>query len=339
MITMLDSVQAQFYTRASLRDWSRTSELIRFVIGQGVAYEPRLWSAERATGRQEVPFCGDLEPLRADLQDPAASSVEFAQEPFGAYMLLVDWGSRLAVARDYLTVGRVLLRLGTKEFDGKAASDQVDHWLSVLVGIYERTGANFGFSHETRDRTRLTRVEETVGRQTRSRDRTDSVVPSLFWADFFGPDLVAAIGRERLAQAPCWRKEALRDGGLLLVFSPNPLDFADTHELRQRLYVDWDLERLTKPVCRPASDAPAPMPLSDAVVESAERCRELAEVCVQTARRVSGVYLDYSRESLRALDEVIRQGWPVGAQPQEVIGVMGCYLGETIIRRLGGAWS
>ena len=43
--------------------------------------------------------------------------------------------------------------------------------------------------------------------------------PMLYGANFFGPEMVARLGREFLLQAPCWRVVELDDGGVLLVAS------------------------------------------------------------------------------------------------------------------------
>ena len=63
-------------------------------------------------------------------------------------------------------------------------------------------------------------------------------------------------------------------------------------------------------------------------------------MCVEVARNVSRVELDYSPGSLKYLDSLIPSDGEVEREPPEgVILAMGCYLGETIIRHLGGRWS
>jgi hypothetical protein len=344
-MSLLDSVCAEFYTHVSLREFDRTLHLLRSVFSRGPAYLPRTWQARRATRNQDRRFRPeDLHRLQADLRDPGSDAVEFSQAAMGAYTVLVDWGFLLSTSAQAPPPGRVLLRLPYDYFRGPEADAQVHEWLDVLTGIYEQISAYYGYSHETRDHTALTRVTTTIGGMTETRDRTQAYAPALFWANFFGPQLADAIGRKQLEAAPCWRRQPLADGGLLLVFSPNPLETEASREVRQRLYEEWKLEELTLPARatgspRAVASQPSEENTLGPAVESVDQCREYAELCVRLAHKLNQVELDYSPESLNKLDQIIRTSWHSGESPEQVIAVMGCYLGETIIRTLGGHWS
>lgn len=57
---------------------------------------------------------------------------------------------------------------------------------------------------------------------------------------------------------------------------------------------------------------------------------------------ISGVALDYSRESLELVDSVIedlRSGGPPAEQIAETLFGFGCYVGEVMVRRGGGRWD
>ncbi len=45
-------------------------------------------------------------------------------------------------------------------------------------------------------------------------------IKHIYWANFFSPELVQKIGKEKLLSAPCWKVEELRDGCILIVLSP-----------------------------------------------------------------------------------------------------------------------
>ena len=47
----------------------------------------------------------------------------------------------------------------------------------------------------------------------------------LFPINFFGPKEVERIGRRRILAAPAYKVEELKDGGILLLISPNPFEF------------------------------------------------------------------------------------------------------------------
>jgi hypothetical protein len=46
-------------------------------------------------------------------------------------------------------------------------------------------------------------------------------LPHIYWANFFSPAYVEQLGRDRLMNAPGWKKESLNDGGLLYVLTPS----------------------------------------------------------------------------------------------------------------------
>ena len=75
-------------------------------------------------------------------------------------------------------------------------------------------------------------------------------------------------------------------------------------------------------------------------MEIAERMKGLAFIQVRAAREADGGLLDFSQDSLSALDRLIDRdvkGEP--KDPDALSEVIGAYLGETISRRLGAAWE
>jgi len=65
----------------------------------------------------------------------------------------------------------------------------------------------------------------------------------------------------------------------------------------------------------------------------------LAFIQVRAAREADGGLLDFSLASLEQLDALIRRDVaPQPAEPEMLAEVIGAYLGETIVRRLGGLW-
>jgi hypothetical protein len=66
-----------------------------------------------------------------------------------------------------------------------------------------------------------------------------------------------------------------------------------------------------------------------------------ADLCVQSARDVSGVVLDYSVESLELLDDIIesfRESGVTAGQVAETLFTFGCYVGEVFVRNSNGKW-
>jgi len=72
-----------------------------------------------------------------------------------------------------------------------------------------------------------------------------------------------------------------------------------------------------------------------------ENARDHALIAVRAARAEWETELDFSPGSLETLDEEIdslREEGQDGEDAAETLSVFGCYLGEVLVRRLGGAW-
>jgi hypothetical protein len=73
-----------------------------------------------------------------------------------------------------------------------------------------------------------------------------------------------------------------------------------------------------------------------------ENAHDHAAIAVGLAREQWDTDLDYSAHSLESLDAAIdtmREEGRDGEDVAEVLFVFGCYLGEVLVRRLGGAWT
>ncbi|MEW6104417.1 MAG: hypothetical protein AB1630_11495 [bacterium] len=57
---------------------------------------------------------------------------------------------------------------------------------------------------------------------TRYADAKLGSIKTIYWTNFFGPQLVEKFGKEKLLSSPSYITEELADGGIMLVRSPNP---------------------------------------------------------------------------------------------------------------------
>lgn len=74
--------------------------------------------------------------------------------------------------------------------------------------------------------------------------------------------------------------------------------------------------------------------------EIGDRMKGLAFIQVRAAREAGGGLLDFSPGSLDELENLIARDVPREPKdPEAVAEVVGAYLGETIVRRLGGRWQ
>ncbi len=73
-----------------------------------------------------------------------------------------------------------------------------------------------------------------------------------------------------------------------------------------------------------------------------ENASDHAAIAVRIALQQWDTELDYSAHSLETLDGLIdslREEGQDGEEAAEALFVFGCYLGEVLVRRLGGAWT
>jgi uncharacterized RDD family membrane protein YckC len=81
--------------------------------------------------------------------------------------------------------------------------------------------------------------------------------------------------------------------------------------------------------------------MEEPVALTPENAHEAAAEAVQSSREELGIELDYSIESLETLDRILNDVHVSGRKSREMGGaviIFGCYLGEVIIRKLGGKW-
>lgn len=67
----------------------------------------------------------------------------------------------------------------------------------------------------------------------------------------------------------------------------------------------------------------------------------LAEVIVETTKRIEGVALDYTPESLKEVDRILLRFHEDGMRVRYIadpLFCLGCYVGEVMCRRLGARW-
>jgi hypothetical protein len=81
--------------------------------------------------------------------------------------------------------------------------------------------------------------------------------------------------------------------------------------------------------------------MDEPIALTPETARDAAADAVQSARDSLGVELDYSPDSLAAVDRILHGVHLAGRKSRDLPGavlIFGCYVGEVLIRDLGGAW-
>jgi len=177
------------------------------------------------------------------------------------------------------------------------------------------------------------------------------------WANFFGPDLVARLGRDRLLSAPAHEVRELPGGSIVLTVAASPLEQLEPHvqeciaRVKQDLGILSPSERATPEELAAfearhrAREEEMKRNIEEAFrrarEETAAEMRRQAEGCVEGVRRFWGETLDFSPESLQVIDRLIATGF----SPQEdeetirtAVQAFGAYVGEVVRRQMGGVW-
>ncbi|MBK0394872.1 hypothetical protein [Ramlibacter algicola] len=93
----------------------------------------------------------------------------------------------------------------------------------------------------------------------------------------------------------------------------------------------------------PPTDAPSPAPAArDLPPFTVRDARALAASAIPLAKKAEDVDLDYSPASLVAIDNIVLDMRDEGASPAaaaQVLLVLGCYVGEVLVRNTDGLWD
>lgn len=186
----------------------------------------------------------------------------------------------------------------------------------------------------------------------------DLLEPSFVaWANFFGPDLAARLGRDRLFSAPAHRVWELPGGSVVLTVAASPLEQLEPHvqehiaRVKAHLGIRSPSERAAPEelAAFEARSVAAEADMKRSIQEAFRRAREetaaemqrQAEGSVEGARRFWGVRLDFSPQSLAVVDRLIRTEFGPPADDETIataVQAFGAYAGEVVRRTLGGIW-
>lgn len=177
------------------------------------------------------------------------------------------------------------------------------------------------------------------------------------WANFFGPELVARLGRDRLLDAPAHQVWELPGGSIVLTIAASPLEQLNPEVQERIAHVKAHLDILS-PSERAAPEELAAFESHSTAAEAemkqrieeafrharartAAEMQRQAEGCVEGVRRFWGVTLDFDPQSLTAVDRLIQTGFDRQADDETIttaVQAFGAYVGEVVRRSLGGVW-
>lgn len=224
----------------------------------------------------------------------------------------------------------------------------IQSYLTLVSDIFEIIGGEYGWSDHLaiRHGTDFDRV------------RQDFFTPwFITWANFFGPELVAQFGRDRLLSAPAHHVAELPGGSIMLTVAASPLEQlqpevqARIARVKAHLGIRSPSEQATPEelAAFEARSQAYQAEIQRRAEEAFRRAREQtaaemqrqAEGCVQGVRQFWGETLDFSPESLQVVDRLIATGFSPQedkATIQTGVQAFGAYVGEVVRRHVGGVW-
>ncbi len=288
---------------------------------------------------------GNLEPLRDRF------ALERVPEFWDDYMFI--WEGQASEGIVHQAVRRDGFGGILAWFEREAADETA--LITLIREACERSNAEFALIHLS------SKKEIRRGVQTAVNELDlGGGIPDLYWATVFGPSYVEFFGRDRLLSAPVYRVDELGAERIYLQLSEHLSDFesewkqvnavrdAVKEHLGRDAFVDPRRWRPRPARVPPAFAPPLPAPPSAWAgrrEDIGDEMRKLAAAFVKAGAE-EGEVLDYSESSLARVNNMIDELWgdPETGKAEErfletMAPVVGAYVGEVIVRDLGGSWK
>jgi hypothetical protein len=349
-------IELSLFTLQNLASLEMGRSILQLLVNAGDPYIPDVFEGEGTRGRsKQIKF--DPSDLSAPLANWRSGGILAHRK--ASPRMLFDATIPFSAAA-FITIG---LSIEEEYF---ADIHNTRRFLEVAKEMYNLVRPVYGSIHQIADSIKkATRFEPRYNAEVVEAIDLRKCLPGVYWANFFGPEYVEMFGREKMLSAPCWSVKELDDGGFLLLTSSSPLDPAnpESRQAQQRLRRHLGEEAFTYdqqagvkrvpyfqvPAGREGRDYPEEIEFEEFEME--EELKQQLEAyiaCVpdyiedlKKAMGSDGRKLDFSEESLALVDQFVlreraRRGTDnINAIPKGLSG----YLGEVVIRNLGGEWS
>lgn len=220
-------------------------KILNSLIRSGNVFTPSTFWIGQSTSQRQVRF--DPENLSLPLEAWTDHRYSLGIIAERSEPLLVSLN---VAASDYAMFDFLILRFSLSDREGKFNEDLaklfvdsvgIQNLVRVSRNLYTIIGANSGIiANDYHEHS----LGEYFGKDGNLLGYNPPNVPhalsGLFWANFFGPEYVEALGRDRLISAPCHKIEELSDGGIIVFLSESPLDASGKdYKVRKRELYDY----------------------------------------------------------------------------------------------------
>jgi hypothetical protein len=114
--------------------------------------------------------------------------------------------------------------------------------LDMSIQLYDLVRPEYGSIHSAQEGSNMATFEHPKYGKTILPINLVKGIPGIFWANFFGPKRVDAIGKEKLLSAPWFTTIDLSDGGYLTLLESSPLNKSINRTRMEELQVFLGLE-------------------------------------------------------------------------------------------------
>jgi hypothetical protein len=225
---------------------------------------------------------------------------------------------------------------GSYEYIGKHLEPFIQRNLEFATFFYEETKPLYAVIGK--DRPYSIGVPSVTHRVLKRND-----ISMIYWANFYSHVYVEKFGEEFLISAPGQRKEKLTDGGIYYQLSqeflvPNEIETPSAQEIVQYFESHPKIRKVKCEILL-ARELLKPLKKVEKRFKEGE-LRKLAEDVVRNIKKKYGVDIDFTPSSLQKLDKLITvHHSPETLKSEAILVEYGSYLGEVIIRNLGGKWK
>ena len=206
-------------------------------------------------------------------------------------------------------------------FQNSEVDSRTKFFLGIAEQLYNKSFAYFGYVHNTTDAIDLwsLRQKPALGR-----------IRGSYWATFIGPSEIENLDLNLLLTSPAMSYRRLADGGICILAGANPVECTSKFQLDILQSINLHIIALSK------HEEKALAEKVQFVVSDSNLHRARAEQLINIVFSKVGLILDVSLDGLLKLEDFIHsQGREFQKNNEELLGA---YLGEVIIKLMGGKW-
>ncbi len=205
------TIDLSLFTHVNMRQQKVAAQLLEIVYHQGKEIAPEMFDNRG----------------RWVLVDPRDYEVLVKQWEHFTNVLMhrkSRYESELAISMSFAASGSFnTLNLWVEEEYFESPS-RITAFLEMSTAIYNLLHPAYGRVHQTQDAIEMATVPDPKYGKTVFPVDLRKGLPGIFWANFFGPEYVKAIGKHKFLSAPNVNVIELLDGGVIALTGSSPLD-------------------------------------------------------------------------------------------------------------------